>query len=84
MHPLLIIAVPLALIIIGMVLNSFDLSFDQPPSSPEQDPAKRLAAEIASATRRLRGRKEWVNTAYLIKLPGVRQDAADGKKSRHE
>ena len=45
MHPLLVIAVPLVLIIIGMLLNSFDLSFDQPPSSPEQDPAKRLAAE---------------------------------------
>jgi hypothetical protein len=45
MHPLLVIAVPLVLIIIGMILNSFDLSFDQPPSSPEQDPTKRLAAE---------------------------------------
>ena len=45
MHPLLVIAVPLVLILIGMILNSFDLSFDQPPSSPEQDPAKRLAAE---------------------------------------
>jgi len=28
-----------------MVLNSIGLSFDQPPSSPEQDPAKKLAAE---------------------------------------
>ena len=45
MHPLLVIAVPLVLILIGMILNSFDLSFDQPPSSPEQDPTKRLAAE---------------------------------------
>jgi hypothetical protein len=45
MHPLLVIAVPLVLIITGMILNSFDLSFDQPPSSPEQDPTKRLAAE---------------------------------------
>jgi hypothetical protein len=45
MHPLLVIAVPLALIIIGMIVNSFDLAFDQPPSSPEQDPAKRLSAE---------------------------------------
>jgi uncharacterized membrane protein len=45
MHPLLVIAVPLVLIIIGMILNSVDLSFDQPPSSPEQDPTKRLAAE---------------------------------------
>ena len=28
-----------------MVLNSIGLSFDQPPSSPEQDPARKLAAE---------------------------------------
>jgi len=28
-----------------MVLNSFDLGFNQPPSSAEQDPAKRAAAE---------------------------------------
>ena len=45
MHPLLVIAVPLVLIILGMVLNSIGLSFDQPPSSPEQDPIKRLTAE---------------------------------------
>jgi hypothetical protein len=45
MHPLLIIGIPLVLIILGMILNSIGLSFDQPPSSPEQDPAKRLAAE---------------------------------------
>jgi hypothetical protein len=45
MNPLLIVAIPLALIIIGMVLNSIGLSFDQPPSSSEQDPAKRAASE---------------------------------------
>jgi len=45
MNPLLVIAVPLVLIILGMILNSIGLSFDQPPSSQEQDPAKRLAAE---------------------------------------
>jgi len=45
MHPLLLVAIPLALIILGMILNSIGLSFDQPPSSPEQDPVKRLAAE---------------------------------------
>jgi hypothetical protein len=45
MHPMLVIAVPLVLIVIGMILNSFDLGFNQPPSSPEQDPEKRLAAE---------------------------------------
>ena len=45
MHPLLIIAIPLGLVILGMILNSFDLGFDQPASSPEQDPVKRLTAE---------------------------------------
>jgi hypothetical protein len=45
MHPLLVIAVPLVLIVFGMILNSVGLSFDQPPSSPEQDPVKRLTAE---------------------------------------
>ena len=45
MHPVLIVAIPLVLMILGMVLNSIGLSFDQPPSSVEQDPAKRAAAE---------------------------------------
>jgi hypothetical protein len=45
MNPLLLIAIPVVLVIIGMVLNSIGLSFDQPPSSAEQDPAKRLVAE---------------------------------------
>ncbi len=45
MNPLLVIAVPLVLVILGMILNSFQISFDQPASSPEQDPAKRLDAE---------------------------------------
>jgi hypothetical protein len=45
MNPMFIVAIPLVLVIIGMVLNSIGLSFDQPPSSSEQDPAKRLAAE---------------------------------------
>ena len=45
MHPLLVIAVPLVLIVLGMILNSIGLSFDQPSSSPEQDPVKRLSAE---------------------------------------
>jgi hypothetical protein len=34
-----------------MVLNSIGLSFDQPPSSTEQDPAKRAAAEGATYRR---------------------------------
>lgn len=45
MNFLLVIAVPLSLIVVGMVLNNIPLSFDQPRSSPEQDPVKRLAAE---------------------------------------
>lgn len=45
MNPLLLIAVPLVLVIVGMILNNIGLSFDQPESSAEQDPAKRLAAE---------------------------------------
>jgi uncharacterized membrane protein len=45
MNPILVVAIPLVLIVIGVVLNSFGLAFDQPASSPEQDPVKRLAAE---------------------------------------
>ena len=45
MNPMLIVAIPLVLVIVGMVLNSIGLSFDQPPTSAEQDPAKRAAAE---------------------------------------
>jgi hypothetical protein len=45
MNPLLIIAVPLGLVILGMILNSVELGFNQPPSSPEQDPVKKLTAE---------------------------------------
>jgi hypothetical protein len=51
MHPMLIVAIPLVLVILGMVLNSIGLSFDQPPSSTEQDPAKRAAAEGESYRR---------------------------------
>jgi len=48
MNPLLMIAIPLGLVVLGMVLNSFGLSYDQPPSSPEQDPIKKLTAEKES------------------------------------
>jgi hypothetical protein len=48
MNPVLIVAIPLGLLIIGMVLNSLDLGYNQPPSSPEQDPMKRLTAEKES------------------------------------
>lgn len=45
MNPVWIIAIPLALVILGIILNSLDLGYNQPPSSPEQDPVKRLTAE---------------------------------------
>jgi hypothetical protein len=45
MHPIVIALIPIVLVIAGMVLNSIGLSFDQPPSSAEQDPAKRAAAD---------------------------------------
>jgi hypothetical protein len=45
MNPMFIVAIPLVLVIVGMVLNSIGLSFDQPPGSTEQDPAKRAAIE---------------------------------------
>lgn len=48
MNPLFIIAIPLGLLILGMILNSVGFAYDEPPSSQEQDPAKRLAAEKES------------------------------------
>src|SRR4029077_6628997 len=48
MNPLLIIAIPLGLVILGMILNSLDLGFNQPPSSTEQNPAKKPKAEKES------------------------------------
>jgi hypothetical protein len=48
MHPLVLVAVPLGLVILGMILNSIDLGFNEPPSSAEQDPVKKLKAEKES------------------------------------
>ena len=48
MHPIILVAVPLAVVILGMILNSFDLGFNQPPSSTEQDAVKKLTAEKES------------------------------------
>jgi hypothetical protein len=45
MNPFLVVIIPLVLVIIGMVLNNIGLAYDQPPSSSEQDPVKRLTAE---------------------------------------
>ena len=51
MHPILIVAIPLVLLVAGMILNSIGLSFDQPPTSAEQDAAKRAAAEAEGYRR---------------------------------
>ena len=48
MNPVLIVLIPIGLIILGMILNSFDLGFNQPPSSTEQDAVKKLTAEKES------------------------------------
>ena len=48
MHPIILVAIPLGLVILGMILNSFDLGYNQPPSSAEQDPVKKLTAEKES------------------------------------
>ena len=48
MHPILVSAIPLGLVILGMILISIGLAYDQQPSSPEQDPVKRLTAEKES------------------------------------
>ena len=48
MNPALIVLIPVGLIVLGMILNSVGLSYDQPPSSPEQDPIKKLTAEKES------------------------------------
>ena len=74
MHPMLVVAIPLVLVIIGMVYNSIGLSFDQPPSSPEQDPVKRLAAERESyrsffdrqRTRSLKRQKRIGQYSWLV------------------
>jgi hypothetical protein len=79
MNPLYIIAVPLALVIIGMILNSTGLAYDQPASSQEQDPTKKLAAEketyrkffnlqrTRSVTRQKRvGQYSWLVMAAFI------------------
>src|SRR4026209_1202649 len=48
MNPALIVLIPVAMVIVGMILNRIGLSYDQPPSSAEQDPMKRLTAEKES------------------------------------
>jgi hypothetical protein len=48
MNPFFIIAIPVVLIITGMILNGIQISFDQPASSTDPDAAKKLAAERQS------------------------------------
>lgn len=79
MHPLLVVAVPLALIFLGMILNSIGLSYDQPPSSPEQDPVKKLTAERESfrqffdrqRSRALKRQKRVGQYAWLLILATI-------------
>jgi len=79
MNPLLVVAVPLVLVIVGMILNNVGLSFDQPESSPEQDPAKKLAAERQTyrtffdqqRTRSLKRQKKVGQYAWLVLLTFV-------------
>jgi len=74
MNTFLVVAVPLVLVIVGMILNSIGLSFDQPESSPEQDPAKKLAAERQAyrtffdqqRTRSLKRQKRVGQYAWLV------------------
>src|SRR5918993_500045 len=79
MNPLFILAIPLGLVILGMILNSTGLAYDQPASSQEQDPAKKLAAEketyrkffnlqrTRSVTRQKRvGQYSWLVMAAFI------------------
>ena len=51
MHPIFIVAIPLVLVIVGIVLNSIGLSFNQPPTSAELDPAKRAVADVEAYRR---------------------------------
>src|SRR4029434_134181 len=80
MNPVFIIAIPLGLVILGMILNSWDLGYNQPPSSAEQDPLKKLTAEkesyrkffelqrSRSIKRQKRvGQYSWVGLAALIR-----------------
>jgi hypothetical protein len=79
MNPLLIVAIPLSLIIVGMVLNNIGLSFDQPSSSQEQDPTKRLTAERESyrilfdkqRSRSLKRQKRVGQFAWLLVLATI-------------
>ncbi|MGH7766385.1 MAG: hypothetical protein ACREQP_02935, partial [Candidatus Binatia bacterium] len=48
MNPFFIIAIPVVLLMTGMILNGIQISFDQPETSTEPDAGKKLAAERQS------------------------------------
>jgi len=74
MNPVLIVLIPIGLIILGMIFNSIGLAYDQPPSSPEQDPFKKLTAEKESyrkffdlqRTRSIKRQKRVGQYAWLL------------------
>jgi hypothetical protein len=74
MNPVLIVLIPIGLIILGMIFNSIGLAYDQPPSSPEQDPLKKLTAEKESyrkffdlqRTRSIKRQKRVGQYAWLL------------------
>ena len=51
MNPLLVIAIPIVLTMIGIALNSFYVVHDQPEYSLEADPIDKLAAERQANSR---------------------------------
>lgn len=79
MNAFLLFAIPAVLVILGMILNNFRLAYDQPASSPEQDPAKRLAAERQAyrsffdlqRTRSLKRQKRIGQYAWLVLMAFV-------------
>jgi hypothetical protein len=50
--PLFVIIIPLALTIIGIMLNSFHIVHDQPAFSLEEDPVNKLADDIIGVRQR--------------------------------
>ncbi len=57
MSPLLLIGIPLALTILGIVLNSFPNVHIQPQYSLDQDAADKLAAERQQGTKNVYRRR---------------------------
>lgn len=74
MNTFLLFAIPSLVVIVGMILNNLQISFAQPESSSEADPAKKLAAErqayqkfFNSQRARSLNRQKWVGRyAWLV------------------